>query len=310
MISDSLHPYLDKVICADARTILPQLPESAIDLVLTDPPYFLDKLDETWTPERAAPKSYKRQQVHHLPPGMKFDPSQGKRLYEWYFPIAQQIFRVLKPGGFFFTFASPRLFHRVACAVEDAGFYLRDTFLWVYTQSQPKAMSLHHFIRRLPLPEAVKEKLHQKLHGWKTPQVKSVYEPIIVAQKPYEGTLLENFLQHQVGLFQTEIPVGKGMFPANLLLLDETETLLDKYFLLPKAAEDLPHPTAKPVALCEYLIELSTIPGAVVLDPFLGSGSTAVAAVRRKRHFIGIEIHSAYAELAAKRVQEALPALL
>lgn len=73
MASDSLHPYLDKVIRADAQMILPQLSESAIDLVLTDPPYFLDKLDEAWTPERAAPKSCKRQQVHHLPPGMKFD---------------------------------------------------------------------------------------------------------------------------------------------------------------------------------------------------------------------------------------------
>ncbi|MCX7763940.1 MAG: site-specific DNA-methyltransferase, partial [Bacteroidia bacterium] len=162
----------------------------------------------------------------------------------------------------------------------------------------------------LPLPEAVKEKLHQKLHGWKIPQVKSVYEPIIVAQKPYEGTLLQNFLQYQVGLFQTEVPVGRGMFPANLLLVEETETLLDKYFLLPKSTEDLPHPTAKPVALCEYLIELSTVEGTVVLDPFLGSGTTAVAALPRKRHFIGIEIHPAYASLAEERIKSTQPILL
>ncbi|MEN3039966.1 MAG: site-specific DNA-methyltransferase [Bacteroidia bacterium] len=310
MSHKALTPYLDKVLCADSRTVLPQLPDNSIDLVLTDPPYFLDKLDETWTPERATPKSYKSQQIHHLPPGMKFDPNQGKRLYEWYLPIAQQLFRILKPGGFFFTFASPRLFHRVACAVEDAGFHLRDTFLWVYTQSQPKGMGLHHFIRRLPLPEAVKAELHQKLQGWKTPQVKSVYEPIIVAQKPYEGTLLENFLQHQVGLFQTEVRVGRGMFPANLLLVEETETLLDKYFLLPKEADGLPHPTAKPVSLCRYLIELSTVKGAVVLDPFLGSGSTAIAARQCQRHFIGVEIHPPYAALAEKRLNSTQAALL
>lgn len=307
---EALRPYLDQVHHADARVFLEQLPAESIDAVVTDPPYFLDKLDDHWTPEKAAPKSYKRQQVHHLPPGMRFDPAQGKRLYEWYLPIAQQLFRVLKPGGFFFTFASPRLFHRVALAVEEAGFWIRDTFLWVYTQSQPKAMGLHHFIERLTLPDTVKQTLHARLHGWKTPQVKSVYEPIVVAQKPYAGTLLENFLKYHTGLFQTRVPVGQGMFPSNLLLVEETETVLDKYFLLPKArSESADHPTAKPVALCQYLIELSTVPQAVVLDPFAGSGSTLIAALRSGRHFIGIEINEAYVTLARKRLQEVSPPL-
>jgi site-specific DNA-methyltransferase (adenine-specific) len=213
---------------------------------------------------------------------------------------------VLKPGGFFFTFASPRLFHRVATAVEDAGFWIRDTFLWLYTQSQPKAMGLHHFIDRLALPATEKQALHQKLAGWKTPQLKSVYEPIIVAQKPYEGTLLENFLRYQVGLFQTNVPVRQHMFPANLLLIEETETLLDKYFLIPKPhkTEGFTHPTAKPVDLCKHLIRLSTVKGAIVLDPFAGSGSTALAAWEIERHFIAIEIHPVYATLAQRRLEE------
>jgi len=298
-----LAPYLDKVLVGDARLLLPKLPADSVDLVLTDPPYFLDKLDDSWTPERAAPKTYRRQQVHHLPPGMRFDPEQGRRLYEWYLPIARELLRILKPGGFFFTFASPRLFHRVACAVEDAGFHLRDTFLWVYTQSQPKAMGLHHFIERLALPDAEKARLHECLRGWKTPQVKSVYEPIIVAQKPYEGTLLENFLRHQVGLFQTSVRVGQGMFPANLLLVEASETVMDRYFLIEKDKTVVEHPTAKPVRLCKYLIELSTVEGAVVLDPFLGSGSTAIAAKHSGRHYIGIEVNGEYAACAEKRLK-------
>ncbi|MCS7188636.1 MAG: site-specific DNA-methyltransferase [Bacteroidia bacterium] len=57
-------------------------------------------------------------------------------------------------------------------------------------------------------------------------------------------------------------------------------------------------------------MELSTVEGAVVLDPFLGSGSTAIAALRRKRHFIGVEIHPEYASAAGERIREVQAVLL
>lgn len=303
-----LHSWIDKVIQADALAILPQLPADSIDLVLTDPPYFLDKLDSEWTAERAARRTYQSQRVFHLPPGMKFDPAQSQRMYKWYSQVASELYRVLKPGGFFFTFSSPRLYHRMASAIEDAGFHIRDCFLWLYTQNQPKAMGLSHFIDRLPLNEDTKARLKKRLAGWKTPQVKSCFEPIVIAQKPYEGTLLENFLQHEVGLFDSRVRIGQNMFPANVLLVESTETLLDKYFLVPKpsAAERGPynhHPTTKPLALCEYLIQLSTVKGAVVLDPFLGSGTTAIAAQNLGRHFIGIEVNAEYVAIAEQRLR-------
>ncbi|MCS6919105.1 MAG: site-specific DNA-methyltransferase [Fimbriimonadales bacterium] len=305
-----LNRWIDQIICADALETLPQLPSDSIDLVLTDPPYFLDKLDNEWTPERAARRRYQSQTVFHLPPGMKFDPAQGRRMYEWYQEVSRELYRVLKPGGFFFSFASPRLYHRVACAVEDVGFHIRDCFLWLYTQSQPKAMGLAHFIERMEIGDAAKEALKARLAQWKTPQVKSCFEPILVAQKPYEGTFLENFLQHDVGLFNTAVRMGQNMFPANVLLVEEVETALDKYFLVPKPSVEERgafnlHPTAKPLALCEYLIRLSTVEGAVVLDPFLGSGTTALAAQNLKRRFIGIEINSEYAAIAQRRLQNA-----
>ncbi|MDM7461118.1 MAG: DNA methyltransferase, partial [bacterium] len=125
----SLEPWLDRILCADALETLPQLPAESIDLVLTDPPYFLDKLDNEWTPERAARRYYHSQAVFHLPPGMKFDPAQGRRMYAWFLEVARELYRVLKPGCFFFSFSTPRLYHRVACAIEDAGFHIRDCFL-------------------------------------------------------------------------------------------------------------------------------------------------------------------------------------
>lgn len=309
-IPSEFEPWLDKIVCADALEILPQLPSESVDLVLTDPPYFLDKLDNEWTPERAARRYYQSQAVFHLPPGMKFDPAQGQRMYEWYLAVSRELYRVLKPGGFFFSFASPRLYHRVAAAIEDAGFHIRDCFLWLYTQNQPKAMTLYHFIERMELSEDAKAELKQRLAGWKTPQVKSCFEPIVVAQKPYEGTFLENFLRHGVGLFNTEVRIGQNMFPANVLLVEGVEAALDKYFLIPKPSVEErgafnQHPTTKPLTLCEYLIRLSTVEGAVVLDPFIGSGTTAVAAHNLKRRFIGIEINPEYVAIAERRLQNA-----
>jgi site-specific DNA-methyltransferase (adenine-specific) len=309
-----LAEWLDQIVCGDALEILPRLPANSVDLVLTDPPYFLDKLDNEWTPERAARRFYKSQAVFHLPPGMKFDPNQGRRMYEWYLAVSRELLRVLKPGGFFFSFSSPRLFHRMACAVEDAGFHIRDTFLWLYTQNQPKAMGVAHFIERMPLSEQAKQSLKEQLSGWKTPQVKSCYEPIIVAQKPYEGTFLENMLQHGVGLFHTEVRIGQNMFPANVLLVEGVEETLDKYFLVPKPSVEErgafnQHPAVKPLALCEYLIQLAAPEGAVVLDPFLGSGTTALAARNLMRRYIGIEINPEYVAIACKRLQNRTPSL-
>jgi site-specific DNA-methyltransferase (adenine-specific) len=163
---EEIREITDQIICGDALEVLPRLPAHSIDLVLTDPPYFLDKLDNEWTPERAARRFYKSQAVFHLPPGMKFDPNQGRRMYEWYLEVSRELLRVLKPGGFFFSFSSPRLLHRMACAVEDAGFHIRDTFLWLYTQNQPKAMGVAHFIERMPLSkdiETIAQRAAQRL---------------------------------------------------------------------------------------------------------------------------------------------------
>ncbi len=299
---------VNTLITGDCLAVLPTLEAESVDAVITDPPYFLDKLDSEWDAERVKELTY-GQVIRHLPAGMKFDPEQGRRLYEWYKQVSQLIFRVLKPGGFFFSFSSPRLYHRLTCAVEDAGFLIRDTFLWVYLQNQPKAMSLNHFINKMPIPDEEKALLKEKLQGWRTPQIKSCYEPIIVAQKPYEGTLLSNFLKYGVGLFNTNLRIGLNYYPSNILIVDGVEEAMDKYFLLPKPdveekGEYNSHQTVKPLSLCEYLILLSTQEGALVLDPFVGSGTTAVAAKRLGRYYIGIDINPEYIRIAERRLAE------
>jgi len=224
--------YINKIICADTLKLLPQIEENSIDVVLTDPPYFLDKLDNNWNHEEISNQN-NQYTIKSLPAGMKFDRDQGKRFYAWYLDISKEIFRILKPGGFFFSFSSPRLYHRMASAIDDAGFEIRDTFMWLYTQNQAKAMGVDHFIKKMDIDEKAKEKIQEKLNGWKTPQIKSCFEPIAMAQKPADQTYLNNMLKHGVGLFNTNVRIGDNMYPANVFTVESINELIDKAFLLP-----------------------------------------------------------------------------
>ncbi len=300
-----------EIILGDALVWLERITENTVDLVLTDPPYFLDKLDNRWSHEEVLKAKNSVGTVKYLPVGMKFSPDQAVEFGRWFFFVAQKVFKILKPGGWFLSFSHPRLFHRLVCATEDAGFWVRDIFLWIYTQNQPKAFSLEHFLDRTSLPPEVKERLREELKTYKVPKVKSNYEPIMVAQKPPEGTLLENFAKYGVGLFNVKIKQGKGMFPSNIITTDSIDEVMDKYFLIEKpdrrekdAFND--HPSVKPVRLLRVLIELTTKEKALVVDPFMGSGSTAIACKETGRRFIGIEINKHYYEIAIKRLKERL----
>lgn len=300
--------FLNKIIHSDALKVLPEIENDSIDIILTDPPYFLDKMDKDWKDKTVSSKK-NQQQVKSLPAGMKFDRKQGTKFYKWYLGVSIEIFRVLKPGGFFFSFSSPRLYHRMVSAVDDAGFEIRDCFLWIYTQNQPKAMSLNHFIKRLSADEKTKEKLKKRLNGWKTPQIKSCFEPIMVAQKPKDKTFLKNILKHKVGLFNTLIRVGDNMFPSNILTVDKINEIMDKSFIIGKPTkkekrEFNTHMTVKPLSLCEHLLKLSAFSKeAVILDPFVGSGTTTVAAKKLGKNFIGIDSNKEYVKIALKRLK-------
>lgn len=301
--------FINKIICADTLELLPQIEDNSIDVVLTDPPYFLDKLDNNWDYEEVSKKN-NQYTIKSLPAGMKFDREQGKRFYAWYLDISKEIFRVLKPGGFFFSFSSPRLYHRMASAIDDAGFEIRDAFMWLYTQNQAKAMGVDHFIKKMNIDEKAKEKIKEKLNGWKTPQIKSCFEPIAMAQKPTDKTYLNNMLKYDVGMFNTNVKIGDNMYPANVFTIDSINELIDRAFLLPKPTkkekgEYNDHKTVKPLAICEYLINLSAFSkNAVVLDPFMGSGTTAVAAKKLGKNYIGIDANEKYVKISERRIKE------
>jgi len=171
-------------------------------------------------------------------------------------------------------------------------------------------MSINHFIDKMEVSFDKKEQIKNDFSGWKTPQIKSCFEPIVMAQKPTVRTYLDNMLEHEIGLMNTNIKIGENMHPANVFSTDFINDTVDKAFLISKPkkkekGEYNDHKTVKPIAICEYLINLTAFSGnAIILDPFSGSGTTVVAAKKLGKQFIGVDINSKYVEIANMRLEE------
>ena len=145
-------PDTIKIINNDCLKELNGLPDNSIDCVITDPPYFIDKLDNKWDSKKVSNDS--NSHIKHLPKGMKFSKNQVKELYDFYLEVSKILINKLKPGGYFLSFSSPRLYHAIAMACEIGGFEIRDMINWTYTQSMPKGMSVNHIIEKMKITRA------------------------------------------------------------------------------------------------------------------------------------------------------------
>ncbi len=289
--------------------MMKKIPSNSIDMVCTDPPYFLDGLGNDWDKDKIDTKG-SSSLIGNLPKGMKFDRNQSKKFNEFYSKVSAEVFRILKPGGSFISFSSPRLYHSMTMAVEDAGFEIRDMLGWIYCQSQVKAFSQDHIIDKdKKMTPEEKEKLKELCNNWKTPQLKPAIEPMCLAVKPIEGRYIDNFQKYGTGLMNTSEKTGDNIFPSNIITTENINESMDKVFLVSKPnknekGEYNTHLSVKPVNLISHLIKLFTKENAIILDPFMGSGTTAVACVQTKRKYIGFDINKEYIDIAERRVRE------
>jgi len=212
------------------------------------------------------------------------------------------------------------------------------------TQMPGKATGISQVKCQIPItapatPEA------QQWQGWGT-GLKPAWEPIAVARKPLDGTVAANVLEHGTGALNVygcrvsgsgyssggknkSVAFGSsldkqercdgrlGRWPANLIHdgSDEVVALAGeqaRFFYCAKTSkrdrgDGNNHPTVKPTELMRYLCRLVTQPAGVVLDPFMGSGSTGKAAVAEGFRFIGIEREAEYLEIARRRIVEPDP---
>lgn len=190
------------------------LPDNSLDSIVTDPPYGIAFMGKAWD-DKGGPQAYQ----------------------EWTTLWAREAFRCLKPGGFLLAFGATRMAHRMACGIEAAGFRIVDTVIWLYLSGFPKAQDIgkmfdkwagaerevvgvlpyssdasirggkygaHGYGRaRLPIT-APTTPLAKKWDGWKTPSLKPAHEPIIMAQKPFSGTYIDNIERWGVGAINVD----------------------------------------------------------------------------------------------------------
>jgi len=298
-----------RIYQADAFKAISQLEVNSLDAVITDPPYFLDGMGDSWKDDMIDRKTTKGQTVSSLRAGMKFDKSQGIEFQRFMNVLAEEAFTKLKPGGWFIAFSAPRLYHRLAVGVEDAGYEIRDMWQWLYTQNQMKAMGLTRGLTKIE-SELTKEQLEllkEELLVWKTPQVKSCFEPIVMAQKPREGTFLNNWNKYHIGLINVKSGVGskEKMDTANVMTTEDISDLLDSTFLVGKPTKEekgeTSHLSVKPLILMRHIVKNLVPPGGTVLDPFNGSGTTGIASLLEKRNFIGYEQSKSYFDQSRAR---------
>jgi len=153
-----------EVLVGNCLEKLKLIPSSCIESVITDPPYEIAFLGNQW--DKA---------------GVAFSPE-----------VWTEVLRVLRPGGHLLSFGGTRTAHRVACAIEDAGFEIRDSIAWIHSQGFPKSSDLGKAVSKTS-PER-----SERWEGWGT-ALKPAFEPIIVARKPFIGTVAKNLLTNGVG---------------------------------------------------------------------------------------------------------------
>lgn len=162
------------ILNCDCRDGLAWLESDSLDAVITDPPYEIGMMGKGWDST-----------------GIAFSRD-----------LWREVLRVLKPGAHMLVFGATRTYHRVAVAIEDAGFEVRDCLMWVYSSGFPKSRNLGG-----------------DWQGWGT-ALKPAYEPILLARKPLFATVEENvniFGTGAINIDGCRVPDVNGRWPANLI---------------------------------------------------------------------------------------------
>ena len=206
---------------------------------------------------------------------------------KWCESFAAEWLRVLKPGGSAIVFAGRRLSHRCVVALENAGFTFKDSLAWLRAAAPHRAQRISVVYQRRGDASSA-----ERWQGWRVGNLRPTFEPVLWFVKPYVigATIADNVLAHGVGAFNESVFVSYEDKPDNVLRSGFGK------------GEGGLHVAQKPLRLLQALIELTTLPGQVVLDPFCGSGSALVAAKRLGRDYIGFDSDPAAIKTAKERL--------
>jgi site-specific DNA-methyltransferase (adenine-specific) len=247
-----------------------------VDAIVTDPPYELGFMSKRWDAS-----------------GIAYDVS-----------IWCEMLRVIKSGGYLLAFGGTRTFHRMTCAIEDAGFEIRDSLSWIYSEGMPKSKAgLKPAFE--PITLARKNAKHVQPFSIDACRIRTADKLVRPSISRQDNKVFGKGLGAGVQIEPT------GRWPSNIVIDEDVADLLAdraKFFYCAKASkkerEGNIHPTVKPIALMRWLVRLITPPSGVVLDPFAGSGTTGVACVLEGFDFLGFDLVPEHVEIANRRIAE------
>ena len=206
------------MICGDCLEQLKKLSDESVDAIVTDPPYDLVSIKERFGKENSAKAQFgKDGSFARLSKGFMGKTWDGTGI-AFNVDLWKECFRVLKSGGHLLAFGGTRTYHRQTCAIEDAGFEIRDCIEWIYASGFPKSFNIANGIAKregakregagtkgntFPVGHEYREfNLTENAEKWKGfgSALKPAHEPIVLARKPLsEKTIVEQVLKNGCG---------------------------------------------------------------------------------------------------------------
>ena len=278
-------PQLDKIYNDDCINILKKIPDNSIDLIVTSPPYAGKR--GTNQVEKISIKDY----------------------VKWFLPISLGLLRILKPtGSFVLNIKEPAIKHERSTYVielilrmREQGWYWTEEYIWRKNTSFPGKWS-----------NRFRDAWERCLHFTKNTEFKMNQEAVMV---PMGDWAKSRFMKNN----GTEKKKVRELAKADRIrrtsnsksgLARNVSKWINRDMVFPDNVLEFAvvnnnkkHSAAFPDTLPEWFIKLFTDTGDVVLDPFIGSGTTAISAIKLDRHYIGIEKQRKYWKVANKNIK-------
>jgi DNA modification methylase len=269
----------DTLYLGDCLDVLPTLPDESVNLIVTSPPY-ADRRKGSYG-------------------GVHPD-----KYVEWFLPVSAQLKRVLKAdGSFILNIKEPAVdgerhtyVMELVIALRKQGWLWTEEYCWHKKNCYPGKW-----------PNRFRDAWEHCYHFTKQRQFQMFQEAVMVPMGQWAEKRLAKLTRNDVVRDESRSQSGFGKRVANWI--GREKVYPTNVLHLATEVTNKRHSAAFPLELPSWFIRLFTKPGDIVLDPFVGSGTTAVAARKLGRHFIGVEIKPEYFELAEAAIAEITPSL-
>lgn len=263
--------FINKFLHGDCDEILRKLPDNSIDLIFTSPPY-ADQRKKSYG--GVSPDEY----------------------VDWFLPKASQFIRVLKPTGTFILNIKERVVEgerhtyviELILKMREQGWLWTEEFMWHKKNSYPGKW-----------PNRFRDNWERLIQFNKGKKFHMYQEEVMVPVGDWAKGRLAKLSETDKVRDESKVGSGFGKNVSNWL--GRSTVYPTNVIHMATECSNRNHSATFPVELPAWFIKLFTKPGNIVLDPFMGSGTTALAAIQSGRNFVGIDISKEYVELARKR---------